>query len=221
MNYSTFNLKPRFFGSTGVPEEVVGNQFPSSLHYTNSRSIFSFSYIGVRWVTLKISIDDIILSQKSSNEDGKLHFFGETLFYSLYLRKNTFLGKGTFWVNLPLCPSITPRPTSSLLLWFTYFRHSPFQYFDLNQIKFIKKIYSFLFLYYLHLAVFGVEKYILVCIFNLLLKASSELGKAGATSISGFGVSINRFLVSISLRSVVVFPIVLTISSHCVTPTNL
>ena len=76
-------------------------------------------------------------------------------------------------------------------------------------------------MYYLHLAVFGVEKYILVCIFNLLLKAASELGKAGATSISGLGVSINRFLVSISLRSMVVFPIVLTISSHCVTPTNL
>ena len=46
------------------------------------------------------------------------------------------------------------------------------------------------------------------------------LSKTGAAPISGFGVSINRFLV-ISLRSVIVFPVVLSISSNCVTPSNL
>ena len=34
---------------------------------------------GQCYVILKFSFSDVIVSQKSSNEDGKLHFFGGTI----------------------------------------------------------------------------------------------------------------------------------------------
>ena len=40
----------------------------------------SFLYSGVYLVVLKLSISDIKVTQKGSNGDGMLHFFGQTIF---------------------------------------------------------------------------------------------------------------------------------------------
>ena len=47
-----------------------------SLHLSISLSFCSFLYNGVCWDVLKPSVSDVIVSQKSSNVDGKLQFFG-------------------------------------------------------------------------------------------------------------------------------------------------
>ena len=48
----------------------------SSLHCNISLSFCSFLYNGVCFVGLKLSVRDVMLSQKSSNGDGELQFFG-------------------------------------------------------------------------------------------------------------------------------------------------
>ena len=48
----------------------------SSLHCSISLSNCLFSYNGVCYNILKLSIIDVIVSQKGSNGNGKLHFFG-------------------------------------------------------------------------------------------------------------------------------------------------
>ena len=48
----------------------------SSLHCNFSLSFCSFSYNGVHFDGLKLSVNDVIVSQKESNGNGKLQFFG-------------------------------------------------------------------------------------------------------------------------------------------------
>ena len=48
----------------------------SSLHWTFPLSFCSFLYNGVYFDRLKLSVSDIIVSQKGSNGDGKLQFLG-------------------------------------------------------------------------------------------------------------------------------------------------
>ena len=52
------------------------DSFLSSLHWIISLSFCSFSYKGLCFVKLKLSVSDVIVSQKGSNGDRKLHFFG-------------------------------------------------------------------------------------------------------------------------------------------------
>ena len=47
----------------------------SSLHWSFSLSFCSFLYNGVCFVGLRLSVNDVIVSQKSSNGDGKLQFY--------------------------------------------------------------------------------------------------------------------------------------------------
>ena len=49
----------------------------SSIHWVISLSFLSFSYNGVCFDKLKLSVSDIIVTQKGSNGEGKLHFFGQ------------------------------------------------------------------------------------------------------------------------------------------------
>ena len=46
-------------------------------HWNISLSLCSFSYKGVCFDKLKLSVSDVIVSLKGSNGDGKLHFFGQ------------------------------------------------------------------------------------------------------------------------------------------------
>ena len=48
----------------------------SSLHWSISLLFCSFSYNGVCYDGLKLSVSDVIVSQKSLIVDGKLRFFG-------------------------------------------------------------------------------------------------------------------------------------------------
>ena len=48
----------------------------SSLHCSTSLSFCSFSYNGVCFDNLKLSVNDVIVNQKGSNQDEKLQFFG-------------------------------------------------------------------------------------------------------------------------------------------------
>ena len=59
--------------------------FKSSLHCIISLSICLFSFNGACYDALKLSVGDIILSQKGSNGDGKLHFFGRDYDFTLSL----------------------------------------------------------------------------------------------------------------------------------------
>ena len=57
---------------------------------------------------LKLSISDIIATQKGSNGDGKLHFFGQDyILLALFAQKKPYLGKDTFWVD-PLNQGVWP-----------------------------------------------------------------------------------------------------------------
>ena len=49
----------------------------SSLHCNVSPSFCSFLYNGVYFDGLKLSVSDVIVSQKGPNGDGKLRFFGQ------------------------------------------------------------------------------------------------------------------------------------------------
>ena len=63
----------------------------SSLHWIISLSFCLFSYNGVCQVVLKLSITDVIVSQKGSNGDGKLHFFGrDYILLALFAQKHIF-----------------------------------------------------------------------------------------------------------------------------------
>ena len=75
--------------------EVSGLDWESSLHCIIALSIYSFSYNGVCCDALKLSICDIIVSQKGSVETESYISLGSTKFYLLSLRKNTSLGKDT------------------------------------------------------------------------------------------------------------------------------
>ena len=52
------------------------NYLVSSFQWIISLSFRSFLYYGVYYNVLKLSVSAVIISQKNSNEDGKLHFFG-------------------------------------------------------------------------------------------------------------------------------------------------
>ena len=52
----------------------------SSLHWLISLSFCLFLYNGVCYNQLKLSISYVIVIQKGSNGDGKLHFFGRDLY---------------------------------------------------------------------------------------------------------------------------------------------
>ena len=54
----------------------IGTCYLKGASYFISLSFCSFSYNGICYNRLKLSVSDIIVSQKGSNEDGKLHFFG-------------------------------------------------------------------------------------------------------------------------------------------------
>ena len=67
-----------------------------SLHWNISLSFCSFSYSGICWDVLNLSVSDIIAIQKSSNGDRKLQFFGPDYnFFLLSLCKDKSLGKDT------------------------------------------------------------------------------------------------------------------------------
>ena len=57
----------------------------SSLHWIIFLSDCSFLYNGVYQVVLKLSICDVIFSQKGSNGVGKLHFFGRGQYFTCFL----------------------------------------------------------------------------------------------------------------------------------------
>ena len=59
----------------------------SSLHWSFSLSFCSFSYNGVCKDILKLSVSDVIVSQKGSNGDRKLHFSGwDNIFVSVCVK---------------------------------------------------------------------------------------------------------------------------------------
>ena len=55
----------------------------SSLHCNISLSNCEFSYNGVCFNVLKLSVSDALVSQKGSNGEGKLQFFGQD--HNLYV----------------------------------------------------------------------------------------------------------------------------------------
>ena len=57
----------------------------SSIHWVISLSFLSFSYNGVCFDKLKLSVSDIIVTQKGSNGEGKLHFFGQDSYFTFSL----------------------------------------------------------------------------------------------------------------------------------------
>ena len=51
----------------------VWNRF----HYCGTKLCFGIKYNGVSYDGLKLSVNDIIVSQKGSNGDGKPQFYGQ------------------------------------------------------------------------------------------------------------------------------------------------
>ena len=71
---------------------AIEKQTFSSLHWIVLLSNCLLSYNGVCSIVLKLSICDVTVSQKSSNGDGKLDFFG-TLFTRCLCTKIQFNNK--------------------------------------------------------------------------------------------------------------------------------
>ena len=68
----------------------------SSLHWNFSLSCCSFSYSGVYFEQLKLSVSDVIVNQKDSNGDEKLHFYcGPIFLLALSVQRYIFRQKYT------------------------------------------------------------------------------------------------------------------------------
>ena len=96
LNLQLISLSAKFYNrkrliKRNCPFYKIGSF--SSLHWSFFLSFYSFSYSGVCYDVLKVSVSDIIVSQKSSNGEGKLQFFWAGLqFNSRSLRKTSSLG---------------------------------------------------------------------------------------------------------------------------------
>ena len=57
-------------------QRSISRHVLSSLHWNIPLSFCSFLYNGICFGGLKLSVSDVIVSQKGSNGDRKLQFFG-------------------------------------------------------------------------------------------------------------------------------------------------
>ena len=80
----------------------------SSLLWLNLLSKSLFSYNGVYWVDLMLSIRDVIVSQKPYNGEWKKHFFGRDNNFTCSLCAKKHLWGNTFWVD-PFPPLVTSK----------------------------------------------------------------------------------------------------------------
>ena len=60
----------------------------SSLHWSISLLFCAFSYNGVCYLPLKLSVSDVIVSQKGFNGEEKLYFFGRDYKYTPLYKKD-------------------------------------------------------------------------------------------------------------------------------------
>ena len=77
-------------GEHGFKSEMVETVVSIDLFFPSN---CLFSYNGVYQDAVELSTSDIIICQKGSNGDGKLHFFERDYNFTRSLRKNAFLGR--------------------------------------------------------------------------------------------------------------------------------